>query len=248
MRAFVAGIAGFVFLSTVSAFAQDMTATPPNAAVPSTPDAATTDNPPPAVTAAPPPAAAPAPQNPPMTGPQILVQTSMGDITLQLDSVRAPKTVANVLRYVRERHYNGTAIYRVVKGFVIEMGSWDAKGKGRPVHKGVVLESDNGLSNLRGTVALAHGDDPNSGTADFFINLADNVPLDRGKGDGDKLGFAVFGQVSQGMDVVDRIAAVPVGGGVGPMPDQEPVEPILIKTVSIVGEPDRPPRKSPKKK
>ena len=84
--------------------------------------------------AAPPPAADAAPprrRNPPMTGPQILISTSMGDITLQLDSVRAPKSVANVLRYVKEKHYDGTVFYRVVKGFVIQMGSWDANGKGR---------------------------------------------------------------------------------------------------------------------
>ena len=183
MRAFVAGIAGFIFLSTVSAFAQDMAGTPPDAAATSASDTAPAGSttPTPADAAAPPAEAAPAPQNPLMTGPQILISTSMGDITLQLDSARAPKTVANVLRYVREHHYDGTAIYRVVKGFVIEMGSWDAKGKGRPGHKGVALEADNGLSNLRGTVALAHGDDPNSATADFFINLADNTPLDAGR-------------------------------------------------------------------
>ena len=183
-----------------------------------------------------------------MTGPQILIQTSMGDITLQLDSVRAPKTVANVLRYVREGHYNGTAIYRVAKGFVIEMGSFDAKGKGRPVHKGVPLEAGNGLSNLRGTVALAHGDKPDDGTADFFINLADNIPLDKGQGGSSNLGFAVFGQVIQGMDVVDQIAQVPVGGGKGPMAGQEPLDPVLIKKVSIVGEPDRPRHKKSTKR
>ena len=83
----------------------------------------------------------------------------MGDITLQLDSVRAPKSVANVLRYVREKHYDGTAFYRVVKGFVIQMGSFDAKGKGRGIHPGgLPLEANNGLTNLRGTVALARGE------------------------------------------------------------------------------------------
>ena len=97
-----------------------------------------------------------APANPQMTGPRILIATSMGDITLQLDSARAPKSVANVLRYVREKHYDNTVFYRVAKGFVIQMGSFDAKGKGRASHPGPVpLEANNGLSNLRGSVAMA---------------------------------------------------------------------------------------------
>src|SRR5665213_3663970 len=100
-------------------------------------------------------AVTPAPSNPPMTGPQILIVTSMGDITLQLDAVRAPKSVANVMRYVKEKHYDNTAFYRVAKGFVIQMGSWDANGKPHGIHPGPVpLEANNGLSNLRGTVAL----------------------------------------------------------------------------------------------
>src|ERR1700683_1532574 len=107
-----------------------------------------------------------APVNPPMTGPRLLISTSMGDITLQLDAVRAPKSVANVLRYVKEKHYDNTAFYRVDKGFVIQMGSWDATGKGRGVHPGgVALEANNGLSNLRGSVALGRAEAPDSATA-----------------------------------------------------------------------------------
>jgi cyclophilin family peptidyl-prolyl cis-trans isomerase len=178
----------------------------------------------------------PAPAAPPaiaaMTGPRLLIATSMGDITLQLDAVRAPKSVASVLRYVKDRHYDGTVFYRVVKGFVIQMGSWDANVKGRPGHAPSPLEADNGLSNLRGTVALAHGEDPNSAQADFFINLADNTALDRSKDDsGNKTGYTVFGQVVAGMDVVDKIAEVPVGDH-GPMPGQAPVDPIVIQKVS----------------
>lgn len=208
---------------------------------------ASSPTPPPAETAAPPPAdgapapeSAPAPQptNPPMTGPQILISTAMGDITLQLDSVRAPKSVASVLRYVRDRHYNGTVVYRAVKGFAIQMGSWDANVKGRPGHAPSPLEADNGLSNLRGAVALAHGDDPNSASADFFINTADNTALDHKKDDpGNTTGFTVFGEVTSGMDVVDAISNVPVGDH-GPMPGQAPIDPILIKKVSVVGEPE----------
>ena len=194
---------------------------------------------------APAPAPAAAPVNPPMTGPQLLISTSMGDITLQLDSVRAPKSVANVLRYVREKHYDGTAMYRVVKGFVIQMGSFDAKGQGRGIDPGPVpLEAGNGLINAKGAVALAHGDDPNSAAADFFIDVDDNPALDKSD---TSVGYAVFGQVSAGMDVVNQISQVAVGDN-GPMKGQAPVDPILIKKVSIVGEPDAPPKPAAKKK
>ena len=188
------------------------------------------------------------PANPTMAGPQILISTAMGDITVQLDSERAPKSVASVLRYVRDKHYNGTVVYRVVKGFAIQMGSWDANVKGRPGHAPSPLEANNGLSNLRGSVALAHGEDPNSASADFFINTADNIALDHKPDDsGNTTGFTVFGQVVSGMDVVDAISQVPVGDH-GPMPGQAPVDPILIKKVSVVGEPDATPPKPVTKK
>lgn len=177
----------------------------------------------------------PAPANPPMTGPKVLISTAMGDITLQLDSVRAPKSVANILGYVRAKHYDGTIVYRVAHGFVIQMGSWEANGKGRGVRPApVALEANNGLSNLRGTVALARAEEPDSAKAEFFINLVDNVRLDHNPGDpGNNTGYAVFGQVISGMNVVDAIGTVPVGDN-GPMPGQAPVTPILIKRVAIV--------------
>ena len=178
-----------------------------------------------------------------MSGPKLLISTSMGDITLQLDAQRAPKSVANVLRYVREKHYDGTAMYRVVKGFVDQMGSFDAKGQGRGIDPGgVKLEADNGLKNVRGAVALAHGDDPNSASADFFIDVDDLPSLDKSD---TSVGYAVFGQVVDGMDVVDKINQVPVGDN-GPMKGQAPVDPILIKKVSIIGEPA--PKAAAKKK
>ncbi len=196
--------------------------------------AALADETPAPVTPAPAEAAPTAPAPPAMTGPKILIQTSMGDITLQLDEVHAPLTVKNFLRYARERHFDGTAVYRVVKGFVVQMGSFDADGKGRGVHEGIASEADNGLKNLRGTVAMAHGDDPKSTMAEFFINLADNAALDHQANDTtNKTGFAVFGEVIGGMDVVDKIAVVPVGDH-GPMPGVAPVEPIVITRVSIV--------------
>jgi cyclophilin family peptidyl-prolyl cis-trans isomerase len=220
----------------ILAFGLFLAATPSWAQTGQTPPPADSAAPPPASDdqAAPAPTPAPAVTNPPMTGPKLLISTSMGDITLQLDSVRAPKSVANVLRYVREKHYDGTAVYRVVKGFVIQMGSFGAHNKGRGVDPGgVKLESDNGLHNVRGAAALAHGDDPDSATADFFIDVGDDTALDKSDS---SVGYAVFGQVSDGMDVVDKINQVAVGDD-GPMKGQAPVDPILITKISIIGEP-----------
>jgi cyclophilin family peptidyl-prolyl cis-trans isomerase len=179
-------------------------------------------------------AVTPAPSNPPMTGPKLLISTAMGDITLQLDSVRAPKSVANILDYVKRKHYYGTIVYRVAPGFVIQMGSWEANGKGRGVRPAAVpLEAHNGLSNLRGTVALAREEAPDTAKAEFFINLVDNVRLDRNPSDpGNNTGYAVFGQVIAGMEVVDAIGNVAVGDN-GPMPGQAPVTPILIKRIAV---------------
>jgi len=238
MRAIIISLSLCLLASPVLAQSQqpqsDQTASPPPADNAAPAAQAPADQ---ATAAAPAPAAAAT--NPPMTGPKILISTSMGDITVQLDQVRAPKSVANVLRYVRDHHYNGTVFYRVVKGFVDQMGSFDAKGQGRGIFPGPVpLEADNGLKNLRGAVALAHGDDPNSASADFFIDVADLPSLDKSD---TSVGYAVFGQVVDGMDVVDKINNVPVGDN-GPMKGQAPVDPILITKVSIVGEPDVAPK------
>lgn len=194
------------------------------------------ETPPPAAPA--PAAQAPAPTppgNPPMTGPKVLISTSMGDITLQLDEAHAPLTVRNFIRYARERHFDGTCVYRVAKGFVAQMGSFDAKGQGRGVHDGIVSEANNGLKNLRGTVAMAHGDGATSTQAEFFINLGDNAALDHDPADtANKTGFTVFAQVVDGMDVVDKISDVPVGDG-GPMAGTVfPTTPIVINRVSIL--------------
>ena len=176
-----------------------------------------------------------APSNPPMTGPKLLISTAMGDITLQLDSVRAPKSVDNILGYARAKHYDGTIVYRVAPGFVIQMGSWEANGKGRGVRPApVTLEANNGLSNLRGTVALAREEAPNTAKAEFFINLFDNVRLNHNPSDpGNNTGYAVFGQVISGMAVVEAIGNVPVGDN-GPMPGQAPITPITVKKVSLL--------------
>jgi peptidyl-prolyl cis-trans isomerase A (cyclophilin A) len=188
-----------------------------------------------------------------MTGPQIVIATTMGNITLQLDATRAPKTTASVLRYVKLKHYDGTVFYRVVKGVLIQMGSWDAKGVGRSSFANKLpLEVNNGLSNVRGTVGLARGDEPDSGGADFFINVGDESPLDAAKDvPGNTTGYAVFAKVIGGMDVVDTINAVPTGGE-GPMPGQAPMTPIIISKVTIVpgtdNSPPAPMAKAPAKK
>jgi cyclophilin family peptidyl-prolyl cis-trans isomerase len=165
--------------------------------------------------------------------PSVLIETSMGDISVQLDRAHAPQTVDNFLRYASEGHYDGTLIYRVVPGFVIQAGSFDSATNSRPTHDPIPLEAANGLSNVRGTIAMARETDPNSATAEFFINLADNLRLDHHADDaGNTTGYAVFGRVVSGMDVVDKIAAVPLGDG-GPMPGAWPLEPVTIKKVSL---------------
>lgn len=167
------------------------------------------------------------------TGPKVVIATTMGDITLEFDPVHAPATVANFLRYAKEGHFDGTVIYRVVPGFVIQAGSWDADVHTRPVHDPIALES--GQPNLRGTVAMARADDPASATAEFFINLADNPALDRSAADAGSAattGYAVFGKVVAGMDVVDKIATVALGDH-GPMAGAAPVDPITITKVSV---------------
>lgn len=203
-----------------------------------TPALAQQASPPPADTQAPPQpvAVAAAPVNPPMTGPRLLISTAMGDITLQLDTAHAPKSVANILKFVKAKHYDGTVVYRVAKGFVIQMGSWEAHMKGRGyAPKPVPLEANNGLHNLRGTVALARAEAPDSAGPEFFINLADNYDqLDHKADDaGNTTGYAVFGQVTSGMEVADTIGNVAVGDD-GPIPGQAPVDPILVKKISLL--------------
>jgi len=168
------------------------------------------------------------------TGPTANIQTSLGTITIALDRDHAPATVANFIAYAREGHFDGTVIYRVVPGFVLQMGSYDAEGNSRPVHAPIPLETSSALSNARGTVAMARSDDPVSATAEFFINLDNNSPLDPTAGAApNTTGYAVFGQVTNGMDVVDKIAAVPLHGGKGPFPDAAPATPVVIQKITI---------------
>jgi cyclophilin family peptidyl-prolyl cis-trans isomerase len=168
---------------------------------------------------------------------QIVIDTSMGDITVALDREHAPVTVDNFLRYVNEGHFDGTLIYRVVPGFVIQAGSYDSGTHQRPVHDPILLEANKGLNNVRGTIAMAREDDPNTATAEFFINLADNLRLDHHADDpGNATGYTVFGRVVSGMDVVDKIASVQLGDG-GPMPGAWPLEPVTIRKVRLLATP-----------
>jgi cyclophilin family peptidyl-prolyl cis-trans isomerase len=168
------------------------------------------------------------------SSPRATIETSLGNLVIELDSEHTPATVANFVRYAREGHFDGTIFYRVVPGFVIQAGSVDAEGKQRSVHDAIPLETANAASNARGTIAMARADEPNSAVAEFFINLGDNSGLDHQPDDHDnKTGYAVFGHVVEGMDVLDRIAAVPLMGGVGPFPDAAPAMPVTIVKVTV---------------
>jgi peptidyl-prolyl cis-trans isomerase A (cyclophilin A) len=157
---------------------------------------------------------------------KVRLATSAGDIVLELDAAKAPKTVANFLRYVHEGHYDGTIFHRVIDGFMIQGGGMTPALAEKPTHAPIALEARNGLRNLRGTVAMARTADPDSATAQFFINLADNAFLDAANArDGN--GYAVFGRVVQGMDVVDRIRSVPTKD-VGAY-QNVPVTPVIIR-------------------
>ena len=141
----------------------------------------------------------------------VTLHTSMGDITLELDAEKAPKTVANFLQYAREGFYNGTIFHRVINNFMIQGGGMTAdmaqKTTGAPVDN----EANNGLKNKNGTVAMARTNDPHSATAQFFINVADNGFLDHTAPTAQGWGYAVFGRVTAGMDVVEKIKAVATG-------------------------------------
>ncbi|MBL8331348.1 MAG: peptidylprolyl isomerase [Rubrivivax sp.] len=139
---------------------------------------------------------------------RVKLATSAGDIVIELDRDRAPHTVDNFLSYVRFRHYDGTIFHRVIPTFMIQGGGMDAKMAERPTKAAIPLEARNGLNNVRGSVAMARRGDPNSATAQFFINVVDNPFLDAANAR-DGHGYAVFGRVVEGMDVVDKIREVP---------------------------------------
>jgi peptidyl-prolyl cis-trans isomerase A (cyclophilin A) len=157
---------------------------------------------------------------------KVKLATSAGDIVVELDAAKAPKTVDNFLQYVKAGHYDGTVFHRVIDNFMIQGGGMTADGKEKSTRPPIGLESRNGLTNQRGTIAMARTSDPNSATAQFFINVKDNAFLDQPTSK-DGNGYAVFGKVIQGMDVVDKIKVVPTG------PGDVPQQAIVIKKATV---------------
>jgi cyclophilin family peptidyl-prolyl cis-trans isomerase len=163
--------------------------------------------------------------------PSVRVTTSMGDFVIELNQDRAPLTVANFLKYVNEGHYSGTVFHRIVSNFVVQGGGYAATDyQLKPVHEPVVNESGNGLRNTRGTVGLARTESPHSGNAQFYVNIADNPDLDPVP---TRWGYAVFGKVVQGMEVVERIGVLPTGR-LGPFKGEAPLTPVVIQKVEII--------------
>lgn len=160
----------------------------------------------------------------------VKVTTSMGEFVIELNAERSPLTVANFLRYVNEGFYSGTVFHRVVGNFVIQGGGHAAADyKLKPVHDPVFNESGNGLQNKRGTVGLARAAGPHSGNSQFYVNIGDNQDLDPLPA---RWGYAVFGRVISGMDVVDRIGVVPTGS-VGPLKSEAPLKPVIIQKIEL---------------
>jgi cyclophilin family peptidyl-prolyl cis-trans isomerase len=210
---------------------------------------------PPASAAAQPPAAQPAPAQPaqgtaaqstptpahpaasataaPAADPEVQVVTSMGNFTIELNPERAPLTVAQFLKYVDQGFYSGTIFHRAIANFVVQGGGFDANYKLKGSPGKVVNESGNGLSNHRGSVGLARPPEPHGGDVQFYVNLADNSALDPNQS---RWGYAVFGKIVQGMDVVDRISTVPTGAK-GPFKEDAPLQPVIIERIERVPTP-----------
>ena len=161
---------------------------------------------------------------------KVLLDTSLGPIVIALDAAKAPKSVANFLEYVKAGHYDGTVFHRVIPNFMIQGGGFTAEMTQKPTRASIPLESKNGLTNRRGSVAMARTSVPDSATAQFFVNLKDNAFLDSANTP-DGTGYAVFGKVVSGMDVVDKIWAVPTGNK-GPY-QNVPVTPVIIRKASM---------------
>jgi peptidyl-prolyl cis-trans isomerase A (cyclophilin A) len=157
---------------------------------------------------------------------KVRLATTAGDIVVELDAAKAPKSVANFLQYVKAGHYDGTIFHRVIANFMIQGGGMTADMKEKETRPAIPLESRNGLLNQRGTVAMARTPDPNSATAQFFINVKDNDFLNQAQSK-DGNGYAVFGKVIEGMDVVDKIRVSPTG------PGDVPLQPIVIKKATV---------------
>jgi len=200
-----------------STFAADLPAAAAPAAAAAAKDAPTT------------PAAVPAPAGPV----KVQVVTSLGNFTIELLPERAPLTAAQFLKYTDQGFYSGTIFHRVIANFVIQGGGFDTNYKLKGSPGKVVNESGNGLTNQRGTVGLARSSEPHSGDVQFYVNLFDNAALDPNQ---TRWGYAVFGKVVQGMDVVDRIGNVATGSK-GPFKEDAPTQPVIIERIERVTTP-----------
>jgi peptidyl-prolyl cis-trans isomerase B (cyclophilin B) len=166
--------------------------------------------------------------------PSVLLKTNHGDITLELDAAKAPKSVANFLAYVKSGHYDGTIFHRVIDNFMIQGGGMTEGMKQKSTLDQIENEANNGLKNERGTIAMARTSDPHSATAQFFINVNDNDFLNHTAPTPQGWGYAVFGKVSNGMDVVDKIKKVKTGNA-GYHQDV-PTEDVVIEKASVIAD------------
>lgn len=164
----------------------------------------------------------------------VIIRTTFGEIKLDLDAEKAPKTVANFLSYARDGFYDGTIFHRVIDNFMIQGGGFDTDMQQKVSGKPVENEADNGLKNDFGTVAMARTSDPHSATAQFFINVKDNDFLNHSGKNMQGWGYTVFGKVVEGSEVLDKIRAVPTGSSKGHQ--DVPADPVIIESVVIVEE------------
>jgi peptidyl-prolyl cis-trans isomerase B (cyclophilin B) len=161
----------------------------------------------------------------------VTMETSMGVITLELDSEKAPESTANFVAYAKSGHYDGTIFHRVIPGFMIQGGGFDVDMKQKPTNPPIKNEAANGLRNLTGTIAMARTNDPHSATSQFFINVADNAFLDHKSPTPQGWGYAVFGKVTDGMGPIMAIENVPTGNKGGHQ--NVPIEPVIINKVTV---------------
>jgi peptidyl-prolyl cis-trans isomerase A (cyclophilin A)/peptidyl-prolyl cis-trans isomerase B (cyclophilin B) len=167
------------------------------------------------------------------TDPQVEIKTNLGSIIIELNSDKAPKSVENFLQYVKDGHYKGTIFHRVIPNFMVQGGGFSADFAQKKTRAPIPIEANNGLRNDTGTVAMARTSDPNSATAQFFINHRNNDFLNHTAPTPQGWGYAVFGKVIKGMDVVNKIAAIPTGPR-GPFPSDVPSQQVMIEDARIL--------------
>ena len=165
---------------------------------------------------------------------RVLIETLLGDMTLELDADKAPATVANFVEYAQSGHYDGTIFHRVINNFMVQGGGFDTDMRQKGTNAPIQNEANNGLKNDRGTIAMARTMDPHSATAQFFINVSDNDFLNFSGENMQGWGYAVFGRVVEGDDVLDKIRVVPTGSQAGHQ--DVPTDPIVIESVTVLSD------------